>query len=96
MENNQTSPATGPAVCPHCRRAARPGLTTAEEPACGLCPLVDEAWEAVGQILLRHFPQARYGDLSPGRTLALTTALEGAIEEWIDNNVPPNRHGSAA
>lgn len=58
--------------------------------------LADEAWDAVGQILARRFPEARCGDLSPERTLVLRSALEDAIAEWIDNNVPPRSHGDTA
>jgi hypothetical protein len=43
--------------------------------------------EKFGEALVRHFPMATSGDLSPERTLALTQALEKAILEWIWNNV---------
>jgi hypothetical protein len=40
-------------------------------------------WEAV----VRHYPQAVTGDLSPLATMQLSVSAENAIEEWIDNNV---------
>jgi hypothetical protein len=50
--------------------------------------LIDEALTAFWEVVVRHYPQAEIGDLSPWATIKLTLAAENAIEEWIDNNVP--------
>ena len=42
---------------------------------------------AFGRVLVRRFPQATTGDLSPERTIGLVLAIEQAAEEWIENNV---------
>jgi hypothetical protein len=49
--------------------------------------LADEALDAFWQVIVRHFPQATTGDLSPLATLHLGQAAEAAIEEWIGYNV---------
>ena len=51
-------------------------------------PLVDEALDAFWEIILNRFPEAKHGDLSPLATLALDSAAEKAVKEWIGNNVP--------
>jgi hypothetical protein len=48
--------------------------------------LADEALEAFWSTLVRHFPDATTGDLSPERTIGLQLAAEEAIKEWIGNN----------
>ena len=50
--------------------------------------LIDEALTAFWEVVVRHYPQAETGDLSPWATIKLTLAAENAIEEWIGNNVP--------
>ncbi len=50
--------------------------------------LTREADDAFWAVIVRHFPEAKNGDLSPERTIALTQAAEEAVEEWIGNNVP--------
>jgi hypothetical protein len=50
--------------------------------------LVQEADDAFWEVIVRHFPQARSGDLSPLATVQLTRAQEAAVAEWISNNVP--------
>jgi hypothetical protein len=57
-------------------------------------------------VVARHFPEARFGDLSPERTIRQRMSNVDAIEEWIRNNVPPrgeadipdspHRHGEPA
>jgi hypothetical protein len=49
--------------------------------------LIDEALTAFWEVVVRHYPQAETGDLSPWATIKLTLAAENAVEEWIDNNV---------
>ncbi len=48
----------------------------------------EEALDAFWEAIVRRFPQARYGDLSPLQTLHLEEAAEAAVNEWIRNNVP--------
>ena len=85
MENNQKSPARKGKLdyCP-CGRALP---IDDKQDTCDVCLIADEVMEKFGEALVRHFPMATSGDLSPERTLALTQALEKAILEWIWNNV---------
>jgi hypothetical protein len=53
-----------------------------------IAPLADEALDAFWEIVVRHYPQAKTGDLSPLTTIKLTIAAENAIEEWVWANVP--------
>jgi len=48
----------------------------------------DEALDAFWQVVVKRYPEAKTGDLSPLTTIQLQIATENAIEEWIDNNVP--------
>ena len=50
--------------------------------------ITDEALDAFWKVLVKRFPQAKTGDLSPEPTIALQRAAEDAVSEWIDNNVP--------
>jgi hypothetical protein len=50
--------------------------------------VTDEALYAFWEVIVKRFPQAETGDLSPGATIDLQMAAEEAIEEWINNNVP--------
>lgn len=51
-----------------------------------------EPWEdgldAFWDVIVRRFPEATHGDLSPERTIQLDEAAEEAVKEWIGNNVP--------
>jgi hypothetical protein len=46
------------------------------------------AREAFWQVVVKHFPTATSGDLSPLTTLHLHQAEEEAIAEWVWANVP--------
>lgn len=48
----------------------------------------DEALDAFWEVIVKRYPQANTGDLSPWATIKLQIAAENAIAEWIDNNVP--------
>ncbi len=50
--------------------------------------MTDEALDAFWEVIVKRYPQAKTGDLSPGATIALQLAAEDAVGEWIDNNVP--------
>lgn len=50
--------------------------------------LADEALDAFWQVIVRHYPQAKTGDLSPLLTIQLQVAAENAIDEWVWANVP--------
>ena len=56
---------------------------------CRFCNLAEPALEAFWEVIVQHFPHAKYGDLSPERTIHLCDAAATAIEEWISNNVLP-------
>lgn len=50
--------------------------------------VTDEALEAFWQVVVKRYPQAETGDLSPLTTIRLDKAAEVAIEEWVWANVP--------
>lgn len=50
-------------------------------------PIVDEALEAFWDVVVKRFPEAETGDLSPGATIDLQITAEDAVGEWIANNV---------
>ena len=70
--------------CHQCPRPAEPGNCR-----CRYCILEVEASEAFWDVIARHYPEAKYGDLSPERTIRQRVANVDAIEEWISNNVLP-------
>ncbi len=53
--------------------------------------LAQEAEDAFWQVVVRHYPEAKTGDLSPLTALRLQQAAEAAIAEWIGENVPDSR-----
>ena len=79
---NDSSPAEK--SCFQCHRPAAPG-----DGRCRYCILEVEASEAFWAVIVRHFPEAKYGDLSPWRTIRQVTANVDAIEEWVRNNATP-------
>lgn len=50
--------------------------------------VTDEALEAFWKIVVRKYPSAQTGDLSPGADHALKRAAEAAVSEWVKTNVP--------
>ena len=50
--------------------------------------VADEANEAFWQVVVKRFPTATSGDLSPLTTVRLHLAEEEAIAEWVWANVP--------
>lgn len=50
--------------------------------------ITDEALDAFWEVIVKRYPQAKTGDLSPGETIALQLAAEDAVGEWVNNNVP--------
>ncbi len=81
MATNPTSPAER--TCFQCHRPA-----VRDDGRCRYCILEAEASEAFWAAIVRHFPEAKYGDLSPERTIRQRVANVNAIEEWISSNVP--------
>jgi hypothetical protein len=77
---NEKSPAKR--ICFQCHRPAE-----IDDGRCRFCILEVEASEAFWAVIVRHFPEARSGDLSPWRTINQIVANVDAIEEWIGNNV---------
>ncbi len=49
--------------------------------------LAERALDAFWQVVGRHFPTTKTGDLSIDRSVALQAAAESAIAEWVANNV---------
>lgn len=58
--------------------------------------LTEDALAAFWEHVVRTFPEAKTGDLSPLTTLNLTRAAEAALREWIDSNVPKSGHPAPA
>jgi hypothetical protein len=50
--------------------------------------VASDADDAFWQVVVKHFPTATSGDLSPLTTLRLHQAEEEAIAEWVWANVP--------
>ncbi len=73
--------------CRHCRRSAVPDGNG----NCRICNLEVEASEAFWAVIVRHFPEAKSGDLSPDRTIRQILVNVDAIAEWICNNVMPQQ-----
>jgi hypothetical protein len=49
--------------------------------------LVEKATDAFWDVVVRHYPDAESGDLSPERTIAFHALSGEVIREWIRNNV---------
>ena len=49
--------------------------------------VLQEADDAFWEVIVKRFPQATSGDLSPWATVRLREAQREAVEEWITNNV---------
>jgi hypothetical protein len=79
---NETSPAEE--SCFQCGRPAGP-----DGGRCRHCILEVEACEAFWAVIVRQFPEAKSGDLSPERTIRQRMANVDAIAEWISNNAMP-------
>ena len=50
--------------------------------------ITEEALDAFWAVIVKRYPQAKTGDLSPLTTVALSMAAEDAVEEWVTCNVP--------
>ena len=46
--------------------------------------MTDEALDAFWEVIVKRYPQAKTGDLSPGATIALQLAAEDAVGEWVE------------
>lgn len=85
--DDHTPAATTTHPCPHC---GKPVEARNDEPAwksCEPCDIAEATSWAFGRILVRRYPQAVSGDLSPGATFDMDRAVAAAAREWIDNNV---------
>ena len=88
MATNESSPAEK--SCFQCDRPAVP-----DDGRCRGCILEVEASEAFWAVIARHFPEAKFGDLSPERTSRQRMANVDAIDEWISNNAMPQNGDEA-
>lgn len=50
--------------------------------------LAEDALDAFWQAVVHRYPEVTSGDLSPMTSIHLQLAAEGAIREWVSNNVP--------
>ena len=57
--------------------------------------VANEALDAFWEVVVRHFPNAETGDLSPWSAIELQMAASNAVEEWVDNNVPVTKGANA-
>jgi|GEM_PF-6943909 len=94
MANNETSSADE--KCQQCQHTKSLGNKRLKPDECNVCIVVEETLEAYGDILVKHFPEAKYGDQSPLVWGALLMALESAAAEWISNNFPEEDDEQAA
>ncbi len=95
MSNTEKPPANVNGQPCHCGRKNPPGGWESGSSRCDVCCMVDEVMDGFGEILVRHFPEATTGDLSPDRTVRLALAIEEAIVEWIDKNAPDHSQTDA-
>jgi hypothetical protein len=51
--------------------------------------LAEDAQVAFWEVLVKRYPEAKTGELSIDRTIHLHMAALEAIEEWVEQNVPP-------
>ena len=49
--------------------------------------IIENADIAFWEVVVKHFPHATAGDVSPWATIRLHQAQQEAVEEWIANNV---------
>ena len=92
MENSDTSPAhinRTDRCCRECRENPALAENESDSGICRFCLLAHKALDAFWQVIVRHFPEAKFGDLSPERTIGLHYAASIAIREWIGNNAEP-------
>lgn len=94
MATNETT--SGNDKCHQCRHTKLLGRKCIKPGECNVCVVVNETLDAYGEILMKHFPDAKYGDQSPLVVHALLTALESAAAEWISNNFPEDDDAQAA
>ena len=94
MDHSATSSAEE--KCWQCGRNKSLGGKTLKAGECNVCIVVNETIDAYGEVLMKHFPEAKYGDQSPLRWGAVLNALEAAAAEWIENNFPEQEHGEDA
>jgi hypothetical protein len=50
--------------------------------------ITEDASDAFWAVIVKNFPEATTGDLSPLTTFAFDQAAEAAVEEWVWANVP--------
>ena len=94
MANKETAPEEK--TCRQCGHTPTLGGKRLDPGECNVCVVVEETLEAYGDVLVKHFPEAKYGDQSPLVLHALQEALASAAAEWIDNNFPQEDDGQAA
>lgn len=84
-----TTPAPATHPCPHCGERVDAGAGDPASGRCDPCAVAEETDLAFGRVLVRRFPHAVSGDLSPGASVRMSRAVRDAAAEWIQNNVLP-------
>jgi hypothetical protein len=49
---------------------------------------IEEAQEAFWNVIVKRYPEATTGNLSPGATIDFHVAADNAVGEWVRNNCP--------
>ena len=93
MENTEAASANN--ICSRCNSDKTLGGKVLKPGECNVCVVVDDMWEAVGGVLVKHFPEAVHGDVSPLVSIAVDQAHESLAKEWIPANVPNAEHENA-
>lgn len=84
---NSTTPSVSD-ICRHCGSDKSLGGKILKPGECNVCVVVEDMDDAIGGVLVKHFPEAESGDVSPLVALALSQALTDLAKEWIPENVP--------
>jgi len=53
--------------------------------------IVDQAGTAFWETVVKNYPEAKTGDLSPIQVHDLEMAMTKALTEWLDNNIPASQ-----
>src|SRR4051812_17555272 len=93
MATKKTASASN--ICSRCNSKKSLGGKVLKPGVCNVCVVVQDMDEAIGDVLMKHFPEAESGDVSPLVEFALSEAHESLAQEWIDNNVPKKRRRRA-
>jgi hypothetical protein len=93
MDKSATSQASN--ICSRCNSAKSLGGKVLKPGECNVCVVAEDMGQAIGDVLIKHFPEAESGDVSPLVAFALDEAHHSLAREWIAGNVPGADHEDA-